>query len=224
MKIDINVEYIIVLKYPHFSASTRSTEETKGYTWTTMAEIYWKWFCLTSTIVLIAFFSENQASAQTFKFGNLEKRALGGFSNFQSQGFPTFQKTSASGRKHGNLVPNNQPSFYGGCKEKPSTPQNSRMHCSIFSGCRATCLANYVFPNNETKLFITCNESKWKVDNGAWAVIPDCKPKCEPSCQNNGVCIKPNKCQCQPNYEGSHCQTLKKRTCNSKINNKYIYK
>lgn len=32
---------------------------------------------------------------------------------------------------------------------------------------------------------------------------------CTPPCQNNGICVAPNQCNCPENYQGSQCEFAK---------------
>ncbi|XP_021940110.1 delta and Notch-like epidermal growth factor-related receptor isoform X2 [Zootermopsis nevadensis] len=154
-----------------------------------------------------------------------------------SSGSLTKTSSRKTGESHGGEVKGiKKPSeagsstvYSGGCASRPNTPQNAVLHCSIFSGCRASCMANYIFPNGEKQLFITCQEGEWQVENVEWEVIPHCEPVCLPPCQHNGICVKPNECNCPENYAGAQCQYEKKpclnyptlpansrRSCNSK--------
>ncbi|XP_006814699.2 uncharacterized protein LOC102802502 [Saccoglossus kowalevskii] len=38
-------------------------------------------------------------------------------------------------------------------------------------------------------------------------------PICNSQCQNNGRCINPDVCQCQPGYTGKYCQSIRKGLC-----------
>ena len=37
--------------------------------------------------------------------------------------------------------------------------------------------------------------------------------ECDPQCLNGGICIRPNVCHCQNNWEGSHCQIERSKPC-----------
>ncbi|CAL8083839.1 unnamed protein product [Calicophoron daubneyi] len=46
-----------------------------------------------------------------------------------------------------------------------------------------------------------------RLENGSAEYQNDgCRPTCEPACQNNGLCTKPNLCQCVPGFIGPNCQ------------------
>jgi hypothetical protein len=96
--------------------------------------------------------------------------------------------------------------FRGGCNTAPPTPQNAGLHCSQYSGCRATCVPRYQFPNGATQLFINCNNGHWVIEGQIWQYVPSCQPICLPPCQNRGICIAPDQCQCPENYSGPICQ------------------
>lgn len=57
----------------------------------------------------------------------------------------------------------------------PPPPMNSEIKCSLYSGCRATCLPQYQFPNGETQITITCNNRIWQVQGGDFDTIPSCE-------------------------------------------------
>ncbi|XP_046389468.1 hemocytin isoform X2 [Ischnura elegans] len=110
---------------------------------------------------------------------------------------------SASGSSSSSSVSRG---YVGGCANKPDTPVNAVLRCSMFSGCHASCQKSYQFPTGETQLYIVCKEGKWQIEGGAWETIPSCEPICLPACQNNGICIAPNQCNCPMNFRGPQCQ------------------
>ncbi|KAK4325807.1 hypothetical protein Pmani_003587 [Petrolisthes manimaculis] len=106
-----------------------------------------------------------------------------------------------------------------GCNSKPDPPANGRMDCSSYSGCRSICSRGYNFPSGERRLFMQCEDGQWVVSGGAWEQLPDCQPVCNPECQNSGICLAPNTCQCPDSFEGPTCTIPKApqpRQCSSK--------
>lgn len=100
-----------------------------------------------------------------------------------------------------------------GCTSKPKPPMNARLQCSsISTTCKASCVADYQFPNGQTNLFISCVDGEWVIKDSEWSEIPSCEPICLPACQNNGICIGPGQCTCPENYVGPQCQ-IKKEFC-----------
>ncbi|XP_044006095.1 hemocytin [Aphidius gifuensis] len=96
--------------------------------------------------------------------------------------------------------------FKGGCIDHPTSPVNGNIQCSLDSGCRASCKADYKFPNGEKQLVVLCHDGKWHVTGTDWDFVPHCEPICLPQCQNNGICIAPHQCNCGENYSGPQCQ------------------
>ncbi|KAK7083100.1 hypothetical protein SK128_014119 [Halocaridina rubra] len=113
------------------------------------------------------------------------------------------------------------PELRRGCITRPASPANGRTDCSSYSGCRAICDRNYEFPTGERRLFLECDEEdgQWKVAGDDWDSLPDCIPICSPECQNNGICLAPNVCECPDNWEGPTCEIPKappKKECGNK--------
>ncbi|KAG7205161.1 hypothetical protein KM043_018256 [Ampulex compressa] len=119
--------------------------------------------------------------------------------------------------------------FAGGCTIQPKAPINGRIKCSMDSGCIATCSTNYKFPNGVAQLAITCSDKQWNIFGTDWNSIPHCEPICMPECQNNGICIAPDQCNCSEHFTGPQCEYENKpcldypvpvlnsyRRCNSK--------
>ncbi|GLH02043.1 Hemocytin [Gryllus bimaculatus] len=104
------------------------------------------------------------------------------------------------------------PTFQGGCVSRPMNPPHTTIQCHTHSGCRLTCLRDHLFPNGEKRLIAICRNQKWEVEDTDWTAIPDCVPECRPPCQNNGICIKPNVCNCTESYVGPQCQ-YNRRPC-----------
>nr|XP_045582100.1 uncharacterized protein LOC123745535 [Procambarus clarkii] len=106
-----------------------------------------------------------------------------------------------------------------GCNSKPSAPANGRTDCSTYAGCRAVCNPRYQFPTGERRLFLTCNDGEWEVTGGSWGTLPNCEPICIPPCENSGICLAPDVCQCPDNWEGSSCEIPKappRKECSTK--------
>ncbi|CAL4109226.1 unnamed protein product, partial [Meganyctiphanes norvegica] len=105
------------------------------------------------------------------------------------------------------------------CEEPPSTPENSRMQCSTYAGCRAICNRDYLFPNGEKRIYFKCENGKYIVKGSNDDFIPSCEPVCNPECKNNGICLEPNVCGCPDNFEGDYCEQPKlpsTKTCQGK--------
>lgn len=114
----------------------------------------------------------------------------------------------------GNLLQANNPGtkYRGGCNSKPPTPMNAGMQCSQYSGCRVDCIPNYQFPNGDTQLKLHCDYGQWKIWGTNEVYVPSCQPICLPACQNNGICVAPNQCNCPENFSGPQCQ-FENRPC-----------
>ncbi|XP_071447163.1 hemocytin-like [Hetaerina americana] len=122
-----------------------------------------------------------------------------------SYGAPSYG-SAASGKYSSSHSSSAGRGYVGGCASKPEPPMNAVLRCSMFSGCHATCQKQHQFPNGETQLYIICKDGKWEIEGMEWDVIPSCEPICLPSCQNNGICIAPNQCNCPNNFRGPQCQ------------------
>ncbi|KAF4523822.1 hypothetical protein B566_EDAN008057 [Ephemera danica] len=91
------------------------------------------------------------------------------------------------------------------CNSFPTTPINSRKTCNSRQ-CTIQCVDNYQFPDGSAAAQINCQNGQWIAENRAWSTIPDCQAVCNPRCQNEGVCILPNTCVCNPRFFGAHCE------------------
>ncbi|XP_075237780.1 hemolectin [Lycorma delicatula] len=100
----------------------------------------------------------------------------------------------------------------GLCETRLTAPMNSKLECTTYSGCQATCRYGHQFPGGDTHLFFYCHEGKWRVRGATVDKIPQCYPTCVPACQNGGMCVEPNVCDCSGNYFGAYCQ-YEKKTC-----------
>lgn len=64
------------------------------------------------------------------------------------------------------------------CTKRPKQPVNASMRCTLLSNsCQATCLRDYLFPNGETSLYISCVDGEWTIKNSEWDEIPSCERK-----------------------------------------------
>ncbi|KAJ8683258.1 hypothetical protein QAD02_019050 [Eretmocerus hayati] len=85
-------------------------------------------------------------------------------------------------------------------------PSNGDLKCKTKTrGCIATCLSGFVFPRGESEILIKCRRGKWEFQDG-YKSVPDCVPVCSPECQNNGICIANDHCDCPENFSGPQCQ------------------
>ncbi|XP_046603352.1 hemocytin isoform X1 [Neodiprion virginianus] len=93
------------------------------------------------------------------------------------------------------------------CSPLPAYLMNGLLEYSLYnSGNWASCNPGYTFPNGKRRVFITCRKSQWMADDIEWDSISSCTPECLPECQNNGICVAPNQCDCPDNYSGAQCQ------------------
>ena len=54
------------------------------------------------------------------------------------------------------------------------------------------------------QLNLTCVDNEWLS-----SIQVDCMTRCDPKCQNGGVCIQGNNCKCKDEYFGRHCEFKK---------------
>ncbi|XP_050525527.1 hemocytin [Daktulosphaira vitifoliae] len=93
------------------------------------------------------------------------------------------------------------------CKTTFQAPNNSQTLCSSLTNtCRATCNEGYKFPKGNFTLVFICEGDKYKIKGTNLFDVPFCQPICDPPCENNGQCEKPNTCKCSENYAGEFCQ------------------
>ncbi|EFN85665.1 Hemocytin [Harpegnathos saltator] len=82
---------------------------------------------------------------------------------------------------------------------------NSYRKCSS-NLCTISCMKNFTFPDGSSVANLICKNGSWKPTRDDWVSIPDCEPVCNPHCQNGGICLPMNLCQCPQNYRGAQCQ------------------
>ncbi|XP_030749920.1 hemocytin [Sitophilus oryzae] len=108
-------------------------------------------------------------------------------------------------------------SYSGGCTGTPEPVMNAGMRCSSHGRCKVECESNYQFPNGKNDLMLKCVGGQWKPVDESWEAVPSCQPICLPECQNNGICIEPNQCQCPESFSGPQCQFENKPCLNYPI-------
>ena len=67
-------------------------------------------------------------------------------------------------------------------------------HCGFLSTgdqneCSVRCLSGHAFTDGTTEAELSCH-------HGVWDPVEDCKPVCDPPCQNGGRCLSENQCLC----------------------------
>lgn len=60
------------------------------------------------------------------------------------------------------------------CSSEPQAPMNAELRCTKGS-CKATCIADFEFPNSETVLYISCVDGEWTIRDSEWETIPSCE-------------------------------------------------
>ncbi|CAB3386136.1 Hypothetical predicted protein [Cloeon dipterum] len=91
-------------------------------------------------------------------------------------------------------------------KPPPQAPLNAAIKCSAYSGCVVRCDKKHRFPNGKATMRYECENNEWKVQGEDWDVLPACQPICIPKCQNEGICVAPNQCECKAGTSGPVCQ------------------
>ncbi|XP_039283049.1 LOW QUALITY PROTEIN: hemocytin [Nilaparvata lugens] len=144
--------------------------------------------------------------------------ASNGYGSYQADGWRPIKSSKQGGRNYNYYSKTSKKGgafVSGSCETRLTAPMNSILRCSSYSGCQATCLRDYQFPNGETQLFFACQEGKWRVRGSTDDEIPQCHPSCLPPCQNGGICTSPNTCQCLQTFFGPYCQYEKKACTDS---------
>ncbi|XP_035218784.1 SCO-spondin-like, partial [Stegodyphus dumicola] len=94
--------------------------------------------------------------------------------------------------------------------EEPPPPMNGEINCGQNKKrknkyvCRAECEPGFEFPNGKSKKRHICD-----METGKWSpkfIFPDCRPICNPPCENGGECSDANHCICTAQYRGDRCQ------------------
>ncbi|KAL0894249.1 hypothetical protein ABMA27_014259 [Loxostege sticticalis] len=91
------------------------------------------------------------------------------------------------------------------CLVYPPLPMNSHRNCSS-DFCTIKCMDGHKFIDGSTVANMRCNEGQWQPTRADFTTIPDCQPECSPPCENGGVCLALNTCQCAEDFRGPQCQ------------------
>ncbi|KFM73120.1 Mucin-5AC, partial [Stegodyphus mimosarum] len=110
---------------------------------------------------------------------------------------------------HEGYVPMLHEEIHEMCEEPPP-PMNGEIDCGKNKKrknkyvCRAVCEPGFEFPNGKSKKRHICD-----METGKWTpkfIFPDCRPICNPPCENGGECSDANHCICTAQYRGDRCQ------------------
>ncbi|KAJ0180768.1 hypothetical protein K1T71_004172 [Dendrolimus kikuchii] len=128
-----------------------------------------------------------------------------------------YRKCEISCKNNGICIDTNtclcDPNYYGqhcefkkkSCMTFPPLLLNSRRQCTS-EMCTITCMEGYKFVDGTSVANIKCVNGEWQPTRADLTSIPDCEPVCNPSCQNGGICLGVNTCQCPADYRGPQCQ------------------
>ncbi|CAL4116433.1 unnamed protein product [Meganyctiphanes norvegica] len=94
------------------------------------------------------------------------------------------------------------------CELKPVPPDNAKVSCTEFAGCRIKCESKYLFPAGENVVYYHCDpeDGVYKINSDNPEDYDQCIAQCKPPCGNGGNCIRPNTCECQPGWTGKRCK------------------
>lgn len=103
-------------------------------------------------------------------------------------------------------------------------PRNSKVSCTS-TICTITCATGHRFPDGSSITNLNCKNGDWVPARPEQSAVPDCQRKkqfkikkaqiivnfftaatCTPPCQNGGVCLSYNVCQCPQDFRGKQCQ------------------
>ncbi|XP_063975011.1 hemocytin [Diachasmimorpha longicaudata] len=91
------------------------------------------------------------------------------------------------------------------CLNLPPPVQNSARRCNEKT-CTISCMNGFTFPDGSSITNMNCKEGNWIPTRPDWPSIPDCAPVCSPPCENGGICLALNTCQCPQDFRGQQCQ------------------
>ncbi|KAH9629263.1 hypothetical protein HF086_008345 [Spodoptera exigua] len=91
------------------------------------------------------------------------------------------------------------------CLSYPPLPMNSARKCSS-ELCTITCIEGHKFIDGSTVANMRCMDGQWQPTRADFTTIPDCMPECNPPCENGGVCLAVNMCECPSEFRGPQCQ------------------
>ncbi|XP_015177061.1 PREDICTED: hemocytin [Polistes dominula] len=103
------------------------------------------------------------------------------------------------------------------CLDSLPSVLNSHKHCDS-KFCTVTCLKNFVYPDGSSIANLVCESGNWVPTRTDWVSIPDCTPVCNPPCQNGGICLPRNICQCPQEFRGPQCQYSMNVCSSEKLN------
>lgn len=94
------------------------------------------------------------------------------------------------------------------CNEEPDI-LHAKVTCG-YSGCYVECADEYRMASGLEGINLHCDHSSGKLTFNGKPWLPEdvaCLPYCGIlGCLHGGTCIEPQKCQCQTNYRGDHCE------------------
>ncbi|CAH1404838.1 unnamed protein product [Nezara viridula] len=91
------------------------------------------------------------------------------------------------------------------CFDFPLTPMNAHKVCAADS-CTMVCVDGHTFQDGSSVATVVCKEGEWVPARKEWLFVPDCLPTCSPTCQNGGICIGHNFCECPQDFRGPRCE------------------
>ena len=67
------------------------------------------------------------------------------------------------------------------------------------------CFQGYHLTSGATEIAVTCVAGVWTSTSHPRMLLK-CLPKCEPICENGGLCVGPDRCLCSGGFGGDRCQ------------------